>query len=125
MSWERLEKYRVKTGKTWPEVADDIGLGKSMLMMVKTGKRSLSSKALYRLEQAEIDAGIRAPPAEPPLRVAESGMRYAAGDGLFKSDETAQDQLSELREYMATEFSRLHDELKKLDKKIQGIKEGR
>lgn len=35
-----------------------------MLMMVKTGKRRLSGKAIYRLEQAEREAGIL--PKEPP-----------------------------------------------------------
>ena len=69
MSWDRLENYRVKTGKTWPQVAEDIGLGKSMLMMVKTGKRSLSSKAIYLLEQAEIASGIKA--SEPSVEYVE------------------------------------------------------
>lgn len=59
MSWHRIDLYRVKTGKTLAEVASDLGVGVSMLMMVKTGKRALSRKVIYRLEQAEADAGIK------------------------------------------------------------------
>ena len=72
MSWDRLENYRIKTGKTWQQVGADIGLGKSMLMMVKTGRRDMSPKALYRLEQAEIEAGIKR-----PTGVKEEPGRYA------------------------------------------------
>lgn len=61
MDWERIDNYRNKTGQTLDQVAEAIGLGKSMLMMVKSGKRHLSSKALYRLEQAELEAGISSP----------------------------------------------------------------
>ena len=63
MSLERVEEYRIKAGKTWDQVASDIGLSRSMLMMIKSGKRNLSAKALYRLEQAEISAGIRPSPS--------------------------------------------------------------
>lgn len=61
MDWERIDNYRNKTGQTLDQVAKAIGVGKSMLMMVKSGKRHLSSKALYRLEQAELEAGISSP----------------------------------------------------------------
>lgn len=106
MSWDRLENYRVKTGKTWPEVADDIGLGKSMLMMVKTGRRSLSSKALYRLEQAEIKAGIRKAPPRQPLMVQEELVKYPNRPLTLEA----------LRDYMAEEFRKLHREIQELKK---------
>lgn len=47
-----------------------------MLMMVKTGRRRLSGKAMYRLEQAEREAGIKveedSPQARPPPSVREA-----------------------------------------------------
>ena len=61
MSWQRIDNFRVKTGKNLDQVAEAIGVGKSMLMMVKSGKRHLGRRALYRLEEAERAAGI-APP---------------------------------------------------------------
>ncbi len=61
MSWQRIDNFRNKTGKNLDQVAEAIGVGKSMLMMVKSGQRHLSTRALYRLEQAERAAGI-APP---------------------------------------------------------------
>ena len=56
-----------------------------MLMMVKTGKRRLSGKAIYRLEQAEREAGIL--PKELPTQarakptVRESKAYLELGDG--------------------------------------------
>lgn len=58
MTWARIDTYRNKTGKTLDEVAEDLEVSKSMLMMVKSGRRNLSGKALYRLDQAEKEAGI-------------------------------------------------------------------
>ena len=74
MHWERIENYRNKTGKTWPEVAQDLGIGKSMLMMVKTGKRSLSSKVIYRLTEAEKTAGIQTPLDKLLQKAADENM---------------------------------------------------
>lgn len=59
--FSRIENLRIKTDRTWAQMSDVLGLGVSMLMMVKSGKRGLSAKALYRLENAEREAGI-APP---------------------------------------------------------------
>ena len=61
MSWERIDFYRLKTGKTLDQVSDAIGVGRSMLMMVKSGKRNLSAKAEFRLAEAEREAGIETP----------------------------------------------------------------
>ena len=56
-----------------------------MLMMVKTGKRRLSGKALYRLEQAEREAGILPKEPQIPARttptVRESKAYPDPGDG--------------------------------------------
>lgn len=59
--WSRIDRYRNATDKTLSAVAADLGIGVSMLMMVKSGARSLSGKAEYKLECAEIAAGLREP----------------------------------------------------------------
>jgi transcriptional regulator with XRE-family HTH domain len=60
-AFNRIDQYHIHTGKTWAEVASDLGVGVSALMMVKSGKRGVSDKVIYRLAQAEIAAGIEAP----------------------------------------------------------------
>ena len=56
--FDRLEILRVRTGVTWDAIALKLGVDRSMLFHVKSGKRNLSDKALYRLGEAEEDAGI-------------------------------------------------------------------
>ncbi|HMO51911.1 MAG TPA: helix-turn-helix transcriptional regulator [Kiritimatiellia bacterium] len=76
MTWHRIDAYRNKTGKTLDVVADDLGISKSMLMMVKSGRRNLSGKSLFKLEEAEIAAGLKTRPPRveaPPLKVPTVG----------------------------------------------------
>jgi transcriptional regulator with XRE-family HTH domain len=58
--FQRIEAFRVAGNLTWEEVSKELGLSVGMLMMVKSGKRRLSSKALYRLAEAEKRGGIDA-----------------------------------------------------------------
>ncbi len=62
--YARLRKLRLVTGKTWQQLADDLGLDRSMFFHVKAGTRNLSEKALYRLRLAECAAGIEYSPRE-------------------------------------------------------------
>jgi transcriptional regulator with XRE-family HTH domain len=50
---------RLKEQLTWEQLAESLGLTVAMLHHVKRGIRNLSEKAQYRLEQAEIVAGLR------------------------------------------------------------------
>jgi transcriptional regulator with XRE-family HTH domain len=59
----RLDRLHAVRGETWAQVAADLGVSVAMLMMVRTGKRNLSAKAIYRLQEAERAAGIPAPAA--------------------------------------------------------------
>lgn len=59
MVFQRLRRFQVGEGQTWEEVAKRLGISVSMLMMVKRGRRNLSEKALYRLEQAELETAER------------------------------------------------------------------
>src|SRR5208283_2427083 len=58
-TFQRLRRFQVSEGLTWAQVAEKLGVGVSMLMMVKRGHRNLSEKALYRLEQAELEIAER------------------------------------------------------------------
>lgn len=58
-SYERLRQYQLSENLTWKQVGERLGVGVSMLMMVKRGERNLSEKALYRLEQLERDVASR------------------------------------------------------------------
>jgi transcriptional regulator with XRE-family HTH domain len=58
---ERLLNLRLRKQLTWEQLADLLGMAVSMLYHVKRGNRNLSEKALFRLEQAEIAAGLRRP----------------------------------------------------------------
>jgi transcriptional regulator with XRE-family HTH domain len=55
----RIQRLRLKQGWTWERVSQELGVSKVMLHYVKTGKRALSGKVLYRLEEAEIRAGLK------------------------------------------------------------------
>lgn len=57
----RIEKLRILTQLNWAEVAARLGLSESMIYQVKSGRRSMSSKSLYRLAAAETAAGIMTP----------------------------------------------------------------
>jgi transcriptional regulator with XRE-family HTH domain len=63
---ERLRKLRLHRQLTWKQLAELLGLTVSMLYQVNRGDRGLSDKALYRLEQAEIAAGLRPPASHEP-----------------------------------------------------------
>lgn len=65
---ERLERLRVHTQSTWDQVGERIGIKRAMIQHVKRGARQLSTKTLYRLHAAEVEAGLARPfsPAVPP-----------------------------------------------------------
>jgi len=61
---ERLRRYRTSQGTTWDFVAAKLGVSRGMLMMVLRQDRRLSTKALFRLEQAEREVVDRRSAAE-------------------------------------------------------------
>ena len=50
---QRLRHFQVSQGLAWREVAERLGVSRGMLMMVLRGDRRLSSKPLFKLEEAE------------------------------------------------------------------------
>lgn len=60
----RVEHLRARQGVTWARVAEIIGLSRTMLHLIRKGTNEPSRKTMIRLEQAEIDAGLRKPVLE-------------------------------------------------------------
>lgn len=56
--YRRLDRLRIVTNKTWAEISTLLDIDRSMFFHIKAGRRKLSEKAIFRLEQAEIEAGI-------------------------------------------------------------------
>lgn len=56
----RLENLKLRRDLTDEELALKVGLSRRMLYLIRIGKSSITRKTWYKLEQAEIDAGIRA-----------------------------------------------------------------
>ena len=57
--YSRLDRLRKARGMTWKELAADLRISYTMVYFIKTGRRSLGVKALHRLREAEIFAGLR------------------------------------------------------------------
>ena len=63
LTTERLEVLREKQRWTWQQLAEKLDLSVSMLMMVKRGHRELGKRAQWRLDDAEVAAGLRTNPS--------------------------------------------------------------
>jgi transcriptional regulator with XRE-family HTH domain len=70
----QLEQVRLKTGMTWSEVAGALGLSRTQLHLIRKGEYEPSQRVLLRLEQVEVNAGLRKPPGDKQgiLRLLES-----------------------------------------------------
>ena len=66
----RLEALKLGRDLTDEELALKVGLSRRMLYLIRKGKSSITRKTWYKLEQAEISAGLRGGPV----------ARDAAGD---------------------------------------------
>lgn len=53
---ERLENLKKTLGVTWGEVAEYIGISRSMLDFLRSGERSAGNKTLQQMENAEARA---------------------------------------------------------------------
>lgn len=110
---ERLNRLRVTLRMQWGQLADHIGLSRSMLDFVRKGQRNLSFEALHRLESAEREAGI-APPAEPVLNVDTAVAPpppAPAGEGKEKKKHFAE---------LCQRIARIEAELAALRKELEG-----
>lgn len=113
----RLERIRVSTQSTWAQIATKIELSESMIYQVKSGKRQLSPKSLYRLATAEMEAGIKTPLMEQiekdggsdGLSVLKKILDQGKWDEDFEAQFAALMGQEELAEGVSTSWSLLED----------------
>ncbi len=98
--FSRLDFLRVKKGLTWAQLAKRLAMDPSAFFHVKAGRRNLSDKALYRLAEAEKEAGI-APPEDMGRVVDEftkSESRYHGQREVYKNWKAASELQIEMLE---------------------------
>lgn len=61
----RLESLKNRLGMSWGELADYIGISRSMLDFVRTGDREPGNKTRRLIEEAERKSGLETHPDNP------------------------------------------------------------
>lgn len=106
---ERLETLRQKLFFQWGELAAHLGISRSMLDMVRKGRRQPGVHLLRRIEAAEVEAGLRPPVsvvvAEESLGGSAS-LRETSSSEVRKSPVSAAAGSSEVRETGRAEILR-------------------
>lgn len=114
--FERLDRLRVVSGRSWDQLAELLNVDRSMFFHVKAGRRNLSSKALFRLAEAERASGIQAEPERRLDRIAEA--RSVAYGRAATEQKNA--KLSVLLDRIAT----IQRELERLDHEVRDLQKG-
>jgi hypothetical protein len=86
---QRIDTLKVKTGKTWVNIASDLGISRAMLHWIRQGQYPLNEQASLRLLEAEIQAGLRKP--EP--RGGKGVLRFLRGRSLREELSVTADQV--------------------------------
>lgn len=95
----RLEALRSRLTLSWAELADRIGISRSMLDFVRAGDRDPSPKTLRKIAAVEVDAGLRSPTMilnEEPSRYGED-LPPPSGKDPAVADEVVFAELRRLR----------------------------
>lgn len=107
----RLEALKLGRDLTDEELAVRVGLSRRMLYLIRMGKASITRKTWYKLEQAEIAAGIKRSGG-----VAEEPGQYTTRS---QDSEMRRDLLG-MQKDLATMGTRVKSMLEKLDKGRSG-----
>lgn len=97
----RLEILRDTKHLEWGELAQALGISRSMLDHVRSGFRSFGPKTIRRLEQLEVDAGIK------------TAHRVAEEPGTYMTRNVAEEMRRELRE--------MKKDLATMDKRVDAM----
>ena len=62
----RLEKLKLVKGWTWEQVAENVGISRTMIHFIKSGKHGVTAKSWHRLEEAERSARSTQPLSDEP-----------------------------------------------------------
>jgi transcriptional regulator with XRE-family HTH domain len=115
----RLQKLRKELHLQWGELAEKLGVSRSMLDQVRKGVRNFGPKTERKLHDLEVDAGIAK--VKPVLLFENSDSHISANfddqatcktcAGVFLE---AIDRLDECQRQQQAELTRLRKEIKKL-----------
>lgn len=106
---KRLESLKIALHLEWGELADLLGISRSMLDQTRKGRRAFGPHIMRKLQQAEVEAGIR----EPPRTVVVVHEKQSSGD----TDSPL--TLEALRDYLAEEFRKLRREIRAMKKEMK------
>ena len=81
---DRLENLRRALTLNWGELATKLEISRAMLDFIRTGARNPSAKVLRKIEQAEIEAGIK------------NGMTTHEDQGLNETGSMKREMLEEM-----------------------------
>src|SRR5713101_770541 len=73
----RLEKLKLQKNWTWEELAKKLQTTRMNLHLIKTGKSGVSKRNVYRLDQLEIQEGVRPPGAKELIEALVSSFEDA------------------------------------------------
>lgn len=124
---ERLRRLKTALHLEWGELADKLGISRSMLDQTRKGVREFGPQTMRSLIAAEAEAGISSERyhAEISEQTAEYGKKkcliYDDLDG--KAD--PKDLLAELKRYMMSEFGNLEKAINRLSAEVEALKKGR
>ena len=97
-TFERINEFRLRSGLTWKEIAKELDLSVSALMMVKTGKRNLSEKVERRFEALSSEKTI-------PMNT-DGLAEMARQQYLLDLEEILDEKLGKLKTEVMTELGR-------------------
>ena len=76
--YARLEKLKLHQGWTWEDVGREVGLSKTLIHFIKSGKYKVTAKSWHLLEKAEAAAGLSpSPKSKAIIEAIRSGMEEA------------------------------------------------
>jgi hypothetical protein len=73
----RIEKLKLSKNWTWEQAAKELQISRMMLHRIKTAKSGVSNRNLHRLEQLEIQEGLKPPGAKQLVDALVSGFEEA------------------------------------------------
>ena len=122
--WARIQNLRMKSGKTWAQLAMCLGVSTAAISHWKTGKAKPSLRIAYKIEQLEREFGLR-PPEPPATFILAGSLAQRTRMMIRDSSAYAGDPLAEIRDIIArmkADLMRAEDLLSKIETKKPEVK---
>jgi transcriptional regulator with XRE-family HTH domain len=131
---KRLDRLRNAKGLTWDELGTLLGLSRTMLHYLRTGKREMGIHARRRLSEAEKEAGIRDREEELLTTIAaegalarqiakpgEEGMEIQILNDQMMRAHDAEYKLRGTAKELLKEMAEIRQRLDSIESKLQGM----